>query len=318
MPELTAQVKALRSMIESGELISEDADDLIQLAKPGVVLPYSNGTPTEHGSYFGGRPYLPESSTWPISKNGQPLLHIIQLNFADILRHVRAEGASESEATLDGLIPESGIFQLFVGADPFFGGFDVNSPGDGMEIRYIPEPPEGFVNHSFPGPHTAAPSAFDEAHEDFCSPFNKDIETVMNSPISLSSAAALIPPTDYAVYEALKSRKGDDFLEEFDYFDELVELRTLASNKSNIMLGGFPAFAQEPSQPDGYVHFLEIDSTYLEEEELPFEAMWGDLGVAHVFLHPDALKKMHAGEAVVYRSENTGRADGAVFYWDCG
>ena len=84
------------------------------------------------------------------------------------------------------------------------------------------------------------------------------------------------------------------------------------------MLGGFPAFAQDPMQPEGYVHFLEIDSTYAEEEELPFEIMWGDLGVAHVFLHPDALKKMHAGEAVVYRSENTGTADGAVFYWDCG
>lgn len=318
MPKFSAQVQALRSMIESGEFISEDADDLIQLAKAAVTLPYSNSTPTEHGSYFGGRPYLPEGSTWPVAKSGQPLLHIIQLNFADIVRHVRAEGASESEATLDELIPESGIFQLFVGADPLSGGFDSDSPGDGMEIRYIPEPAEGFGNHSFPGPHTAEPAAFDEQHEDYCSPFDKDIGEVMNSPISLSSAVAMIPPTDQAAYEALKSRKSDDFLENFDYFDELVELRKAASHKSNIMLGGFPAFAQDPSEPDGYVHFLEIDSTYVEEEELPFEAMWGDLGVAHVFLHPDALKKMHAGEAVVYRSENTGTTDGAVFSWDCG
>lgn len=318
MSEFTAQVQALRSLIEAGEFISEDTDGLIQLAQPGVTLPYSNSTPTDHGSYFGGRPYLPEGATWPIAKSGQPLLHIIQLNFADIVGHVRAEGASTSEATLDGLIPESGIFQLFVGADPLSGGFTSDSPGNGMEIRYIPEPAEGFGNHSFPGPHTAEPAAFDEEHEDYCSPFNEDIGTVMNSPISLSSAVAMIPPTDQAVYEALESEKDDDFLDNADYFDELVELRAAASNQSNIMLGGFPAFAQDPFQPDGYVHFLEIDSTYLEEEELPFEAMWGDLGVAHVFLHPDALKKMHAGEAVVYRSENTGTTDGAVFYWDCG
>ena len=318
MPEFSAQVQALRSLIKSGEHISEDTDALIQLAQPGVTLPYSSGTPTEHGSYFGGRPYLPEGSTWPIAKSGQPLLHIIQLDFADIIRHVRSEGASESEATLGGLIPESGIFQLFVGADPFFGGFDSGSPGDGMEIRYIPEPAEGFGNYSFPGPYTAEPADFDEQHEDYCSPFDKDIGTIMNSPISLSSAAAMIPPTDYAVYEALESEKVDDFLENFEYFDELVELRTAANNKSHIMIGGFPDFAQDPSEPDGYVHFLEIDSTQLEDEELPFEAMWGDLGVAHVFLHPDALKKMHAGEAVVYRSENTGTTDGAVFYWDCG
>ena len=317
MPEFSAQVQALRSLIESGELISEDADDLIQLAKPAVTLPYSNSTPTEHGSYFGGRPYLPEGSAWPVAKSGQPLLHVIQLNFADIVRHVRAEGASESEATLGGLIPGSGIFQLFVGADPLYGGFDSNSSGDGMEIRYIPEPAEGFGNHSFPGPHTAEPAAFDEQDEDYCSPFSKDLGEVMNSPISLSSAVAMIPPTDQAVYEAWESEKDDDFFDNDDYFDELVELRAAASNQSNIMLGGFPAFAQDPTQPDGYVHFLEIDSTYLEEE-LPFEAMWGDLGVAHVFLHPDALQKMHEGEAVVYRSENTGTTDGAVFYWDCG
>lgn len=317
MPEFTTQVQALRSMIESSEFISEDTDGLIQLAKPGVTLPYSNSAPTEHGSYLGGRPYLPGGSAWPIAKNGQPLLHIIQLNFADIVGHVRAEGASESEATLDGLIPESGILQLFVGADPLQGGFDADSPGDGMEIRYIPEPAEGFGNHSFPGPHTAEPAVFDEQHEDYCSPFDKDIGTVMNSPISLSSAVAMIPPTDQSVYEAWESEKDDDFLDNEDYFDELVELRAAARNQSDIMLGGFPAFAQDPTQPEGYVHFLEIDSTYLEEE-LPFEIMWGDLGVAHVFLHPDALKKMHAGEAVVYRSENTGTSDGAVFYWDCG
>ncbi|MDK7748908.1 DUF1963 domain-containing protein [Brevibacterium sp. UMB10442] len=319
MSEFSAQVQALRSMIESEEFISEDTDGLIQLAKPAVTLPYSSCTPTEHGSYFGGRPYLPEGATWPIAKSGQPLLHIVQLNFADIVRHVRAEGASESEATLDGLIPDSGIFQLFVGADPLYGGFTSDSPGDGMEIRYIPEPAEGFGNHSFPGPHTAEPAAFDEQDEDYCSPFSKDIGTIMNAPISLSSAAAMIPPTEQAVYEAWESEKDDDFLDNDEYFDELVELRSAARNQSDIMIGGFPAFAQDPSEPDGYVHFLEIDSTYLEEEEeLPFEAMWGDLGVAHVFLHPAALKKMHAGEAVVYRSENTGTTDGAVFYWDQG
>ncbi|MGV0432320.1 DUF1963 domain-containing protein [Corynebacterium sp. 20_84] len=318
MSSFSAQVQALRSMIESGEHISEDTDSLIQLAKPGVTLPYFTTTPTEHGSYFGGRPYLPEGATWPIAKSGQPLLHIIQLNLADIIGHVRAEGASESEATLDGLIPESGILQLFVGADPLYGGFDAGSPGDGMEIRYIPEPAEGFGNHSFPGPHTAEPAVFDKEHEDYCSPFNEDLEAVMNSPISLSSAVAMIPPTDQAVYEAWESEKDDDFLDNDDYFDELVELRATARNQSDIMLGGFPAFTQDPTQPDGYVHFLEIDSTYVEERELPFEIMWGDLGVAHVFLHPDALKKMHAGEAVVYRSENTGTTEGAVFYWDCG
>lgn len=316
MSEFTTQVQTLRSLIEAGEFISEDTDGLIQLAQPGITLPYSSSTPTEHGSHFGGRPYLPEGATWPIAKSGQPLLHIIQQNFADIVGHVRAEGASKSEATLDGLIPESGILQLFVGADPLYGGFDSGTPGDGMEIRYIPEPAEGFGNHSFPGPHTAERAAFDEEHEDFCSPFDEDLGTVMNSPISLSSAAATIPPTDQAVYEACESEKDDDFLENDEYFEELVELRNAARNQSNIMIGGFPAFAQDPMQPDGYLHFLEIESTYLEEE-LPFETMWGDLGVAHVFLHPDALKKMHAGEAVVYRSDNTGTTDGAVFYWDC-
>lgn len=97
MSEFTAQVQALRSLIEAGEFISEDTDGLIQLAQPGVTLPYSNSTPTDHGSYFGGRPYLPKGATWPIAKSGQPLLHIIQLNFADIVGHVRAEGRRQAK-----------------------------------------------------------------------------------------------------------------------------------------------------------------------------------------------------------------------------
>lgn len=126
-------------------------------------------------------------------------------------------------------------------------------------------------------------------------------------------------PSEEGAFESEEFAIEDQeaFLDDDEYFGDFAEMRSVASGGGSILLGGFPEFTQEYETPEGFVHFLEIQSTFFGDAKLPFETMWGDAGIAHLFLRPSALELMRAGEPVTLRADADGTTEDSIWYWDC-
>jgi uncharacterized protein YwqG len=207
------------------------------------------------GCQLGGQPWWPEGKPYPRSADGAPLYLLIQINFG--------------EMPVLPPYPRTGLFQVFIAADPLYGANLENLlDTSGFRIVYhedlLPAPTTKDVPRSLP--------ARRDAHLPLENPFHGRALTFLLE-------AMAIDPTDHRFSSVLGDIAEDD---------DLLELYAEWHEAGAIRLGGYPNFTQE--DPRAYVktalgsfNLLTIDTTD--------GIMWGDSGVAQFFIDEADLEK---------------------------
>lgn len=232
-------------------------------------------------SKFGGTPYLPNGSKIPIAKNGEKMSLVAQINFKGIPK-------------LDGF-PEDGILQFFIASDEYLGqNFEEPTKQDNWRLVYYKEYSEEQV--------VSQTTAYEIQHEDF----------PIKGQYSLTFEKVLQMPNFYCVefqknYEPLfkKATNNDenDLIDLIDIYDEIEN-----TNIENPLhqIGGVPSSVQgNDVRLEGdygeYILLLQIDSENSTDSDN--DIMWGDMGIANIFIHKDDLTKKDFSRC--------------IYYWDC-
>lgn len=120
--------KALRDAIEKLWL-SDNADGIVAHARPAIRLVTHKDAPHSIGSsQLGGVPDVPADFSWPARKDGAPLGHVLQINFAEV-----------AAADVNHVFPASGMLYVFSGIMEFSRGKDPDQ-SDRFRVIYMPEP----------------------------------------------------------------------------------------------------------------------------------------------------------------------------------
>lgn len=220
-------------------------------------------TPAENlflfDSKFGGYPYWPKGLPFPKDSNGNYLVPLAQLNFSQM-------------PLLDGY-PDKGILQFYVAADDMW-GVNFEHPTNQNDFRVVyfenveAEPEENF--------HFLTPEIFNDA------PVYKQ----MQLQFSLQ--------TDYVGVEDVR------FANHFN--EEMLDFEYTSGGKHYLSDEVFEKFSGQGHKMGGYAYFTQYDPRrwnpefrdwilLLQIDSQPNGILWGDMGVANFFIHPDALAK---------------------------
>lgn len=224
-------------------------------------------------SKFAGTPYWPAHLPYPKDSNGEPMLLLAQLNFSEI---------PPLEAH-----PDKGLLQFYIGNNDVYGiNFDSPTEQSDFRVLYFEDADETIAEKSF--------SFLTESDTD---------SLPVSQPMRLQFAKA----TDYTGSDDVRFEKT--FGKNFAAF-----VRSFGENKDAVSkelydkfpndghkIGGYAYFTQE--DPRGYKKEFEDWILLLQIDSQGNEIVWGDVGVANFFIHPDALKRKDFS-AVMYN-------------WDC-
>lgn len=237
--------------------------------KPVIYL--SLGEPTENPleNKLGGVPYRLKGAEWPATSDQTPMTFLAQLNFATL---PPAQG-----------FPSQGILQFFIGRNDFYGSDFMRGATDSSadyEVRWIAEPVEDQTQLDFSIPEP--PHGSEENH---FSPFLGD-----SLGWGFSGDSTLQPMT--ARDRLFETTIGLDFCDESDSPDEdlsfgewLEENYNEISCSSKHQIGGYPSFTQEDPRRTDDPRILLFQLVSEGGDIL----MWGDMGIANFFIHPDDL-----------------------------
>ncbi len=210
-----------------------------------------------------GAPYLPRDDEYPAGRDGQPLVLLAQINFAEV-------------PELPGY-PTQGILQFFIPAnDDLYGlcldgGLDARLQGGSFHVRYFPlvdEDPSGLTTDF----------AFLEQSEQEFLPASEECE------LRFSLREEMVPTIDYRFGKLL----GDEFFEQFgDREEELAEAYWKVTDPGGHKIGGYAYFTQaDPRESSGedWLLLFQMDT------DSDAGIMWGDMGVGGFFIREDDLK----------------------------
>ncbi len=216
-------------------------------------------------SKFLGKPFLPTGVSYPYDVLGKPMLLLAQLNFA------------EAHA-LEGY-PSQGILQLFVSATEWY-----DTEPKSYRILYHPDlAVESRTDFSFLTPDLYA-----------------------ESPISVEHALSFSKAIDYGEVTDCRFRGHVDFAGSsfYGYYETLPKTQQQELDKLFLKgghkIGGYATFTQE--DPRECTPNTEHDLLLLQIDT-DKKIMFGDAGVAHLLISPEALHKQ--------------QFDRAYFNWDC-
>ncbi|MBR6258114.1 MAG: DUF1963 domain-containing protein [Lachnospiraceae bacterium] len=247
-------------------------------------------TPALTDSKFGGIPYWVPSMDYPLSSNGEKLVLLAQINFAELPEN--------------NVFPKSGLLQFFVALDDVYGA-EFSTPDIQKDFRVI--------FHKAIDPAVTA-----ESLADLQLPTNVDGSDVgfpiqREMAISFEKTVISMGVTDYRYMDKIREAadfvgeprpEGDDaygFLKGSEYDKE--------SKNTRHWLLGYPFFTQDDPRrySEGLRRFdtmlLQIDSEFSRENP-DYEIMWGDAGVANFFINSEALMRNDFSEI--------------MYTWDCG
>lgn len=205
-------------------------------------------------SRVGGRPFLPQSTPYPHTADGDPLLFLAQVNFSQMPR-------------LEGF-PASGLLSFFVGTDDLY-GLDPDEPDkqDGFRVLYFsksqmedaPRTDFGFLSH----------------FEDLMSPL---MDPFQSFKMVFHTAEEVLSLADYRFPQ----------LTGVDPLSEETEDLDLDCDGTGHKVGGYASFTQEDPrgelEGEPYELLLQLD--------LDTPLMWGDSGVGHFFIRPSDLARL--------------------------
>jgi uncharacterized protein YwqG len=248
------------------EFLAPFAEQLQQHALQSIKIkatPLHTLGPASAASKFGGQPYLPLSLPYPRDRNGKPLLLLAQVNLAEL--------------PVTDWLPAAGLLQFYASAQ------ELADIEEGKVLYLSPEQLREPMQLDFsflPADH------YDE------------------SPIYCEHSLEFTLTTEYGGLEDSRFEVGFNGLSAHDYEETLPESQKPEFSKllggEGHKLGGYAMFTQ--GDPRDYspetahdVQLLQID---IDEQ-----IMFGDSGVAHFFIAPQALHNQEF--------------DKVYFYWDC-
>jgi uncharacterized protein YwqG len=214
-------------------------------------------------SKFLGRPYIPKSQSYPICSDGTPMIMLAQINFSEI---------PELEN-----YPTSGILQLFVHPTDWY-----NMSNRDYKILF-----------------------HESNNEDYLTDFNFLTDNLYEeSPVYCEHSLTFKKEIEYGGREDFRFQMDFDGLDYFDFQEKLPKAQQEQLDNlfyiTGHKIGGYAYFTQ--SDPRDYnkntkndVLLLQIDT----DEQI----MFGDSGVANLFINLDDLKNKNFNKA--------------YFNWDC-
>jgi uncharacterized protein YwqG len=226
-------------------------------------------------SYIGGYPFVPNNGQnweWPRTKDGNPLVFIVQINFKEVPKGFG--------------YPEAGLFQVFVDLDDYDGTRET--------LCVVVYTEEELSSESVSQPSDIGPTIDEDANPFWVeySPRKITFKEGLQIPSDLLSFAEsrhehpeLIPDFKEKVknlHEVLLS-SGGELPKDFDF---LVE--------NHHQLGGEPYWVQGDMLDidQNPTFMLQIDSDYLDDDFL----MFGDAGNLHIFGDLERLKEGDVSE----------------------
>lgn len=252
------------------EFLFEYSDDLIKLRRDCVSIKAQpiEGLITQDPlnikkSKFLGNPFFPLDREYPVDKNGKPMIMVVQLNFSEIPELQN--------------FPVNGILQLY---------FPINDWWDMEDTKIIFHNPESLSKENM--------KDFSFIHESFYDemPIGKIHELIFNESVSLGSSEDV--QFDYK----FNGLDYWDFEEQLNEVDKKQFHQYFSSNGHRI--GGYADFTQ--GDPRDYEKSKRNDMQLLQIDIDDF-IMFGDSGIAHIFISPEDLKN--------------NELEKSYFYWDC-
>lgn len=247
--------------MDTEKIIQEITRKLEPYSLPTVRITPTNETPKSiWSSRFGGKPYWPETMTYPTTAAGDKLILLAQLNFEEVPR-------------LEGY-PGEGILQFFIQNDDLYGlDFDrsldeILKDPNGYRVVYHPRVDKNEANLQ-----REVPSATSEMYMPLSREYSLQFELERELP----------SPFDYRFDEI-----AGDLLEKYEEMEDEIydEFESLGSK-----LGGYAYFTQDDPRRDeeeGWLLLFQMDSA----DEDGFDIMWGDVGVGNFFIQKSDLDNL--------------------------
>jgi uncharacterized protein YwqG len=225
-------------------------------------------------SKFGHYPYMPLTFDYPRDETGEYMYPLVQLNFSEM-------------PALPGY-PRSGYLQCYISVTDGMFGLDYDALQDQKNFRVLFFEEDGIKEYK----------------TDFS--FLDKVMQAEHVPVYKPHALAFKAMDEYVgPWDARYRRLGlaDIHAVAARYPAEKEKLMSEAYvvfSNSGHKVGGYAAFTQDdPRMGEGvleeYLQLLQIDSGE--------EIMWGDMGIAHFFIHPDDLAKKDFSKV--------------MYTWDC-
>ncbi len=269
---------------------SEKAVKIVEKIKemtgiPAIFIERKPNTvqPSLTDSKFGGLPYWDMEKEYPTDSKGERMMLLAQINFSDL-------------CAFDTELPKEGMLQFFITVDDDVFGMDFDDPVSQKDFRVV------FHDTVRQDVTEEQVQALDivraEEVDDYGTPIFRQAALSFRAGIDSMSSDIEDFPTVFV--QAVKAVTGEEIDEEnwYEYFGEDTDddnyLSEELSGLGHKMLG-YPGFIQfdprEDKEDRKYYDtlLLQIDSDMGEDGE--DYVLWGDCGVANLFINKEALIK---------------------------
>ncbi len=269
---------------------SEKAVKIVEKIKemtgiPAIFIDRKPNTvqPSLTDSKFGGLPYWDMEKEYPTDSKGERMMLLAQINFSDL-------------CAFDTELPKEGMLQFFITVDDDVFGMDFDDPVSQKDFRVV------FHDTVRQDVTEEQVQALDivraEEVDDYGTPIFRQAALSFRAGIDSMSSDIEDFPTVFV--QAVKAVTGEEIDQEnwYEYFEEDTDddnyLSEELSGLGHKMLG-YPGFIQfdprEDKEDRKYYDtlLLQIDSDMGEDGE--DYVLWGDCGVANLFINKEALIK---------------------------
>lgn len=269
---------------------SEKAVKIVEKIKemtgiPAIFIERKPNTvqPSLTDSKFGGLPYWDMEKEYPTDSKGERMMLLAQINFSDL-------------CAFDTELSKEGMLQFFITVDDDVFGMDFDDPVSQKDFRVV------FHDTVRQDVTEEQVQALDivraEEVDDYGTPIFRQAALSFRAGIDSMSSDIEDFPTVFV--QAVKAVTGEEIDEEnwYEYFGEDTDdgcyLSEELSGLGHKMLG-YPVFIQfdprEDKEDRKYYDtlLLQIDSDMGEDGE--DYVLWGDCGVANLFINKEALIK---------------------------
>ena len=281
----------------SQEMIEKASEKLKEITQKEVVkikVVGLNEDLTLTQSKFGGLPYLPQDKEVPVDENNIQLLHLAQINCAELPEN--------------NIYPQNGILQFWIGRDDIYGmDFDSGTNNNGFRVIYYSEIDESITKEQVANKYIYPNfkekeeySIFEPENATFELKFEKITEHICYSDYNFESKFKEIFNEFYPENKIADDKELYEVLDNENY-NKLLEIFTNIGHK----IGGYPFFTQwDPRGNDKYsaynILLLQIDSDFVRGS---WEIIWGDSGVGNFFITEEQLAALDFSKI--------------LFNWDC-
>ena len=253
---------------ELPELLEPVKDKILETKRSFIEIIPAEGAPERPWkSRFGGNPYLPKDTAWPVSPEGQQLFFLAQINFA--------------EMPPLSPFPSKGILQFYIDDDDLYGLSETDLfKQDYFRVLYFPEVIEDPAK-------LTADFSFLRSFEDL------PVYPGQSFGMEFHLGEECVSVSDYH----FPLHFGEGFFAGFGEAQwEIFEWYAHEVSSEGHKVGGYAHFAQQDPRraEDNLVLLFQMDT------DAEMECMWGDMGTAKFFISEQDLKDLNFSRVMYY------------------